>query len=410
MPRADDTIEPFRSAVPDVELAALRARLASTRWPEAETVDDWSQGVPLAVLRDLCRTWAEHYDWRAGERRLNAVPQFRTTVDGLGIHFVHARSPHEGALPLVLTNGWPGSVFEFLRVIEPLTHPEAHGGSARDAFHVVCPTLPGYGFSDKPGQAGWGIERIADAWLTLMQRLGYPRFGAQGSDWGASITTVMARRAPERLTGIHLMPPLVAPDPATFDDLTDAERSALAALEHAASWEDGYSAEQSTKPQTIGYALTDSPAALCAWIAEKYASWADGGLDAIDRDVLLDTVTLYWLTATGASSARLYWQSIREVQNWFSPAPDAASPTAPGLDRPVPVPAPARVSLPAPVSVPTGCSVFPAETIRPSRRWAETMFTDIRWWGEPARGGHFPALEQPELFVTELRGFFRRVR
>jgi pimeloyl-ACP methyl ester carboxylesterase len=380
-----EPITPFRSAVPQAHLDGLRERLHATRWPEAATVDDWSQGIPLDVVQELCRRWADDYDWRAAERRLNVVPQFRTEIDGLGLHFLHARSPHEHARPLLLTHGWPGSVLEFMKVVGPLTDPTAYGGDARDAFHVVCPSLPGYGFSDRPERSGWGIERIARAWITLMNRLGYPRYGAQGSDWGTSVTTLMAQFTPEELIGIHLTPPLAAPDPATFGELTAAERSAMAALEHAREWEDGYSHEHATKPQTIGYALTDSPAALCAWIAEKYASWSDGGLDAFGRDDLLDTLSLYWFTETGASSVRLYWESIRTVQGWFT---EGTSDT---------------------VTVPTGCSVFPGETIRPSRRWAEKRFTDIRWWGEPPQGGHFAALEQPGLFVDELRGFFRLV-
>ncbi len=382
-----ELVTPFLSTAPEHQLEDLRDRLRRTRWPEAQTVPDWSQGVPLDVLRELCHDWSERYDWRVGEGRLNAVPQFRTEIDGLGIHLLHVRSPHDDALPLVLTHGWPGSVLELLDVIGPLTDPTAYGGASSDAFHVVCPSLPGYGFSDKPDRPGWDVDRIARAWVELMERLGYRRYAAGGGDWGTSITTVLAQLVPERLVGIHLVPPLAAPDPATFDALTAAERSALASLEHARDREDGYSAEHATKPQTIGYALVDSPVALGAWIAEKFATWSDGdGLTGVPRDRLLDTLTLYWLTGTGASSARLYWESIRQVQGWFS------RPTADTVD------------------VPTGCSIFPAETIRPSRRWAARRFTDIRWWGEPPRGGHFPALEQPDLFVDEVRGFFRLVR
>ncbi|WP_030454042.1 epoxide hydrolase family protein [Herbidospora cretacea] len=382
-------VTPFRLEVPEAELHDLRDRLARTRWPGKETVDDWSQGVPLAYLRELCRYWAEQYDWRATERRLNALPQFRTTLDGLGIHFVHVRSPHEDALPLVLTHGWPGSIVEFLKVIGPLTDPPAHGGDAADAFHVVCPSLPGYGFSDKPTGTGWGVERIAAAWVRLMARLGYDRYGAQGGDWGTSITASIGQQDPEHVAGIHLMPPLAAPDPATMDDLTDAERAALAALERAGEWEDGYSLEQSTRPQTIGYGLVDSPALLCAWIVEKVRSWTDCDghpENAISRDELLDNLMLYWLPGTGASAAQLYWESFKQVQRRFA-----------GETTDV-------------VTVPAGCSIFPKENPRPSRRWAAKRFTDIRHWNELDRGGHFAAFEQPESFVDEVRTFFRLVR
>ncbi|MBN6034753.1 epoxide hydrolase family protein [Amycolatopsis sp. 195334CR] len=375
---------PYRLDIPEAELLDLRDRLQRTRWPEAETVDDWSQGVPLAYLRELCEYWATGYDWRRVEARLNALPQFKTDIDGLGIHFLHVRSPHPDAVPLVLTSGWPGSIVEFLKVIEPLTDPP----DPADAFHVVCPSIPGFGFSDKPAAPGWGIERIAGAWLRLMTELGYERFGAQGSDWGTSITTVMAQQAPERLIGIHLMPPLAAPDPATFDDLTEAERQSIEALKHAAEWEDGYSAEQSTKPQTIGYSLVDSPVGLCAWIVEKFRAWTDSGgnpENVLTRDEILDSVMFYWLPGTGASSARLYWESIRKVQAWFTEATADV------------------------VEVPTGCTLFPKETPRPSRRWAAKRYPNIVHWHEPDRGGHFAAFEQPALFVEEVRTFFRKL-
>jgi pimeloyl-ACP methyl ester carboxylesterase len=382
-------VTPFRIDVPDADLDDLRERLRRTRWPEKEPVGDWSQGVPLAYLRELCRYWADDYDWRATEARLNGLPQFRTEIDGLGIHLLHVRSPHPGAVPLVITHGWPGSVVEFLDVIGPLTDPPAHGGAAADAFHVVCPSLPGYGFSDKPARPGWGVERIAAAWARLMRRLGYDRYGAQGGDWGTSISASLAQQDPDHVIGIHLTPPLAPADPATLDDLTERERAALASLEHSAEWDSGYSREHATRPQTIGYALVDSPAALCAWVVEKFWSWADhdGDLEhALTRDQLLDNLMLYWLPRTGASSARLYWESIRQVNEWIS---------GPLADT---------------VTVPTGCSIFPRELQRPSRRWAGRRFTDIRHWNELERGGHFAAFEQPALFVDEVRAFFRRVR
>jgi epoxide hydrolase len=384
-----DAITEFRIDTPEADLRDLRERLSRTRWPESEAVDDWSQGVPLAYTRELCRYWAREYDWRATEARLNSLPQFRTEIDGLGIHLLHIRSPHADALPLVLTHGWPGSIVEFLKVVGPLTDPTAHGGDAADAFHVVCPSLPGYGFSDKPTEPGWNVQRIAAAWIRLMARLGYDRYGAQGGDWGTSISTSIGQRDASHVAGIHLTPPLAPPDPATLDDLTDRERAALASFEHSREWDSGYSQEQATRPQTVGYGLVDSPAALCAWIIEKFWAWTDCDghpENALTRDELLDNLMLYWLPAAGASSARLYWESIRQVNEWIA---------GPVADT---------------VAVPTGCSIFPKELQRPSRRWAEKRFSDIRYWNEPDRGGHFAAFEQPELFVNEVRSFFRLVR
>jgi epoxide hydrolase len=372
-------VVPFWIDVADAELGDLRRRLRETRWPERETVADWSQGVPLVYLRELCEYWADGYDWRATEARLNALPQFRTEIDGLAVHFLHVRSSDPDALPLILTHGWPGSVVEFLKVIGPLS----------GEFHVVCPSLPGYGFSGKPDRTGWGIERIARAWAVLMERLGYSRYGAVGSDWGTSVSTLLGLYDRAHVVGVHLIPPLAGPDPDTFEDLTDGERAALASLEYSAEWDSGYSKEHSTRPQTIGYALVDSPAALAAWIVEKFWAWTDhdGPLDdVLSRDEVLDNLMLYWLPGTGASAARLYWESIRQVNGWIAGT---------------------EVST---VDVPVGCSVFPRELQRPSRRWAARRFTDIRYWNEPARGGHFAAFEQPELFAEEVRSFFRLVR
>ncbi|MBV9449427.1 MAG: epoxide hydrolase [Streptosporangiaceae bacterium] len=369
---------PFRIGVPADELSDLRDRLRRTRWPEPEPVGDWSQGVPLSYLRDLCAYWADGYDWRVTEARLNALPQFRTEIDGVPIHFIHVRSPRRFALPLIITHGWPGSVVEFLKVLGPLS-------AGADAFDVVCPSLPGYGFSGKPDRTGWGVEQIARAWAQLMARLGYPRYGAVGSDWGTSISASIGQQDASHVVGVHLIPPLAGPDPDKLDDLTPAEQASLAKLRHFAEWESGYSTEHATKPQTIGYGLVDSPALLCAWIVEKFRSWTDPG-SALTRDDMLDNVMMYWLPGTGASSARLYWESIRQVNAWLSGEREDT------------------------VDVPVGCSVFPYELQRPSRRWAERRFTDIRYWNEPPAGGHFAALEQPELFVNELRSFFRLVR
>jgi pimeloyl-ACP methyl ester carboxylesterase len=375
-------VQPFRIEIDEERLSDLRQRLHRTRWPEAETVDDWSQGIPLAYVQDLCRYWADEYDWRRCEDRLNGFPQFRTEIDGLGIHLMHVRSPHPGALPLLITHGWPGSVVEFHKVIQPLVDPTAHGGDAADAFHVVCPSLPGYGFSDKPARQGWGVERIARAWAQLMARLDYDRYGAQGGDWGATVTTSIGQQDAEHLAGIHITMPSVGPDKATLGELTPREEAALAGLAQYREWDSGYSKQQATRPQTLGYALVDSPAGQCAWIVEKFWAWTDCDghpENVLTRDELLDNVMLYWLTASGASSARLYWESFTRTNR-------------------------------DPVDVPTGCSIFPKEIFRPSRRWVERRFTDLRYWNELDRGGHFAALEQPASFVDEVRSFFRQVR
>jgi epoxide hydrolase len=290
--RVSDDIIPFLIDVPEAELEDLRQRLRRTRWPEAATVGDWSQGIPLDYARELCRYWLEDYDWRSSEARLNGWPQFRTEIDGLDIHFLHVRSPREDALPLVITHGWPGSIVEFGKVIGPLTDPAAYGGDAADAFHLVCPSLPGYGFSGKPSRPGWGTEHTGDAWDQLMIRLGYPRYAAQGGDWGAQVTTAIGARHPDHVAGIHLNMPVVPPDPATMDDLTEREKAAIATMDYYRKWDSGYSKQQSTRPQTIGYSLLDSPAGLCAWIIEKFWSWTDchrphQGRDARQRHAVL---------------------------------------------------------------------------------------------------------------------------
>jgi len=379
-----EQITPFQIDIPETDLEDLRRRLRQTRWPEAETVDDWSQGVPLAYVRRLCDYWLDSYDWRACEASLNRFPQFRTQIDGVDIHFLHVPSSQPGALPLVMTHGWPGSVVEFRKVIGPLTDPVAHGGDAADAFHLVCPSLPGYGFSGKPAEPGWGVARIADAWNELMTRLGYGRYGAQGGDWGSGVTAALGLRHADHVTGIHLNMVTVRPDPDTMDDLTEREQAALAAFQHYWDVDSGYSKEQSTRPQTVGYGLVDSPAGLCAWILEKFWSWTDCDGDpanVLTRDEMLDNIMLYWLPGTGASSARLYWESFGKGQ--------AGTGT---------------------IGVPVGCSVFPKEIFRASRRWAEKGYPDLRYWGEPPRGGHFAAFEQPELFVQEVRAAFRAFR
>ncbi|HEV3361044.1 MAG TPA: epoxide hydrolase [Pseudonocardiaceae bacterium] len=376
-------IAPFLVSIPETVIADTRDRLSRTRWPETETVDDWSQGTPLAYVRELCRYWLAEYDWPAAQERLNRFSQFTTEIDGLRIHFLHVRSANPDAVPLLITHGWPGSVREFHKVIGPLTDPVAFGGNAADAFHVVCPSLPGYGFSEKPTRTGWGTERIADAWHELMGRLGYPRYGAQGGDWGARITMTLARRQPDDLIGIHLnMVPF--PVPENTDDLTDRERSALTRLARHRATGSAYAAVHATRPQSIGYGLTDSPAALAAWLTDKFEAWSDCDGDpgtAFTNDELIDNLLLYWLPATGASAARLYWESFA---------------SATGDEPPVPVP--------------VGCSVFPADYYQPSRRLAQPQFPDLRHWHELDKGGHFPALEQPAAFVEEIRSAFRLFR
>jgi epoxide hydrolase len=385
-----EEMTPFHVRVPDEQLEDLRRRLGDARWPEPAPVADWSQGVPLGWLRDLCAYWRNDYDWRRCEDRLNALPQLTTEVDGLCIHLIHVRSPHPEATPLVLTHGWPGSVVEFLDVIGPLVDPASHGGDAADAFHVVCPSLPGYGFSARPAETGWGSVRIADAWAVLMSRLGYDRFAAQGGDWGASVTTALAGRHPDRVLGIHLNFAPMAPDPATLDSLTEFEQRSLGDLAEFAEWGSGYALEHATRPQTVGYGLVDSPVGLCAWITEKFWAWTDHDGDptsALSRDQMLDDVTVYWLTATAASSARLYWEN-----GWTRPSGGSRA-----FEQP-------------PLSAPTGISIFPREIVRPSRRWAEKRFTDLRFYEQLERGGHFAAYEQPDLFVDQVRRAFRTMR
>jgi epoxide hydrolase len=386
--RGNTEIRPHAIDVPETALADLRERLARTRWPDRETVDDWSQGIPLSYVQELCRYWAEHYDWRRWEAALNRWGSFRVVLDGdgpeaLGIHFLHARAANPDAFPLVLTHGWPGSIVEFSKVIGPLTDPAAHGGDPADAFDVVCPTLPGYGFSDKPARTGWGLQRIARAWAQLMAGLGYDRYGAQGGDWGAAVTTVIGADDTDHCVGIHLNMAVAPPGPDDMADLTEAERGALDAMGHYDRWESGYMKEQSTRPQTVGYGLADSPVGQAAWIVEKFWGWTDCDghpENVLTKDELLDNVMMYWLPAAGASSARLYWEAVT---------------TMGGL---------------APVAVPTGISVFPRELFRVSRRWAERRFTDIRFFSEPDKGGHFAAFEQPQRFVEDVRSFFRQVR
>jgi pimeloyl-ACP methyl ester carboxylesterase len=381
-----DSLRPFTIDIPVSALRDLTARLNNTRWPDTETVDDWSQGVPLAYVRELAAYWERDYDWRSRERQLNRWPQFVTDIDGLDVHFIHARSPHEDALPLIISHGWPGSVVEFHKVIEPLVDPTAHGGAATDAFHVVAPSLPGFGFSGKPARTGTGVETIGRMWGKLMARLGYERYVAQGGDWGAMITQSIGLTETSHCAGIHINMPIVAPDPATMDDLQAEEQAALDAMAFYDQWDSGYSKQQSTRPQTLAYGLADSPVGQLAWIIEKFYAWTDCEQEgtrhpehALSRDELLDNVMFYWLNNAAASSARLYWESFR----------------SPNLE---------------PIAMPVACSIFPREIFRCSRRWAEQRFSKLVYWNELDRGGHFAALEQPALFVEELRNGLRPMR
>jgi epoxide hydrolase len=378
-------IRPFRIAVAETELEDLRRRLLATRWPEPETVDDWSQGVPRAYLKEVVDYWARCYDWRTREARLNRFSQFKTRLGDLDIHFIHVRSANEQALPLLITHGWPGSIVEFHKIIEPLTNPRAHGGDESDAFHVVCPSLPGYGFSDKPAARGCGVERIAQLWDELMERLGYERYVAQGGDWGAAVTTQIGMQNRGRCRGIHLNMPLASPPPEAAKNPTPVEAKALALMKRYGETESGYAIVQSTRPQTLGYGLADSPAGQAGWILEKFWSWTDCSghpENVLTRDELLDNIMLYWLPANGASSARLYWESFRKSF--------AANPVL--------------------VPLPTGCSLFAKELSQPPREWVERRYANVIYWNELPKGGHFAAFEQPELFVEEVRSCFRLIR
>jgi pimeloyl-ACP methyl ester carboxylesterase len=370
-------VAPFTVDIADEQIDDLQQRLRNTRFPEPETVDDWSQGIPLSYVQELSTYWADTYDWRAREQGLNRFPQFTTQLDDLNIHFIHARSPHDNALPLLMTHGWPGSVVEFMKVIEPLTNP----ADPADAFHVVCPSLPGYGWSDKPTTTGWGVPHIASAWSQLMARLGYDRYVAQGGDWGSMVTLTIGAVDAAHCAAVHTNMIIAPPSHDMLSDLTEREQQALTDYGVHDQWGTGYSKQQSTRPQTLGYGLVDSPAAQAAWIVEKFWQWTDNNghpEDVLTRDELLDNVMLYWLPGNGASSARLYWESFN-ARDWPK------------------------------VAVPTCVSVFPKEIFRASRRFAEPHY-DIAYWNELDRGGHFAAFEQPELFVNELREAFRQFR
>lgn len=374
-------ITPFTIKIFEDQITDLRNRINNTRWVEEECVNDWSQGIPLTYVREVADYWANQYDWRKSERYLNTFDHYQTNINDLDIHFIHQKSPHQNAYPLVITHGWPGSIIEFHKVIQPLVNPTKHGGKAEDAFHVICPSLPGYGFSGKPTVSGWGVEKIAQTWDQLMVRLGYGNYGAQGGDWGAAVTTQIGRNV-GHCDGIHINMPIGRPTPESLQDPTDEEKSALEGLTYYQEWDSGYSKQQSTRPQTLGYGLVDSPVGQMAWIIEKFWSWMDCDghpENTLTRDELLDNVMLYWLTASGASSARLYWESFGSFG---------------GGDK---------------VEIPTGVASFPKEIIRSPRRWCEQSYNITHWTTMP-KGGHFGAFEQPELFVNDLRTFFKTIR
>jgi pimeloyl-ACP methyl ester carboxylesterase len=390
-------IRPFDVDVPEEDLDDLDRRIAATRWPSKELVDDRSQGVQLATIQELASYWTSDYDWRKCEARLNALPQFTTEIDGVEIYFIHVRSPHEDAMPLIMTHGWPGSVIELLETVGPLTDPTAHGGTPEDAFHLVLPALPGYGFSGEPTELGWESGRIARAWAELMDRLGYTRYVAQGGDVGADVTDAMGRQGPEGLLGIHVS--LLAPALGLKDKLpaeSEQERAALDAVNTFSTEGFGYFLEQSTRPQTIGYAALDSPVALAAWMldhdTDSYDKISRAFVDGepvgnLTRESVVDNITLYWLTGTGASAARWYWE--------FGQVLAAAG---------------ASGQAPPPVSVPVGFTTFPGEIWAAPRSWVEAVYPDLTYFNEVGNGGHFAAWEEPKLFSEELRAAFSSVR
>jgi epoxide hydrolase len=369
------TVEPFLPIFDQADIDDLKARLKLTRLPESETVGDWDQGIPLEYVHDLLIYWQTGYDWNRCTDILKPYPQFRAEIDGLSIHFLHVKSPRADAKPLIMTHGWPGSVLEFVDVIKPLTEPD---DPAQPAFHLVIPSLPGFAFSGKPVETGWSVDKTADAWDQLMRALGYDRYFAQGGDWGAAVTMAIGMQNKGACTGIHVNMPTARPPSEMLASPTAYEAESLARLDWYRVKDNGYAIIQATRPQTIGYGLTDSPVGQMAWIVEKFHGWSDcdGHPENIfSKDQMLDTVMLYWMTASAASSARLYWHSFLNQK----------------MDT---------------ISVPTGCSIFPKELFRLSRRWAETRFTDIRYWNQLDKGGHFAAMEQPMLFIAELRNCF----
>jgi pimeloyl-ACP methyl ester carboxylesterase len=396
-PNDDKLIRPFRVHVADEAIADLRRRIAATRWPPRETVNDRSQGAQLAKIQPLVRYWGIEYDWRKVEAQLNALPQFMTRIDGLDIHFIHVRSRHPNALPMIVTHGWPGSVLELVKVIGPLTDPTAHGGRPEDAFDLILPSMPGFGFSGKPQDTGWGPDRMGRAWAELMRRVGYKRYVAQGGDWGSIVSHVMARQAPPGLLGIHVNMPVCVPaeivkalkcgDPPPAG-LSPKEKDAYLSLANLYEKGSGYSIMMATRPQTVGYALEDSPAGLAAWIYDKFADWTYSRGEperSLTRDEMLDDISLYWFTNTATSSARLYWENKYNIQS------------ADSLKT-------------AEISLPVAVTVFPGEVYRAPKSWTQRAYRNLIYFNEVDKGGHFAAWEQPGLFTTELRAAFRPLR
>lgn len=368
----------FSIEIPDSTLSDLATRLDRTRWPDRELVSDWTQGVPLNYIRDVCAYWQHTYDWRKTEARLNSFDNYLVTIDGLDIHFLTKKSLSPDSRPLLITHGWPGSIIEFIDLVDLLARPQHEGD---EAFNVVVPSLPGFGFSGKPRSVGWGIDKIADTWVELMQSLDYDKFLVQGGDWGAAVSGSIAANHPEKCLGIHTNMPSVGPQRDTMNSLTEQEEEALRGSRFYQEWDSGYSKQQSTRPQTLGYGLVDSPAAQAAWILEKFYQWTDcdGHPEhAIARDALLDNIMLYWLSGSGTSSARIYWESFGR-----------------GTRKDI--------------LVPSGCSIFPKEIFKPSRRWVEAVYKDLRYYNVLDRGGHFAAFENPELFAGELRSCFSKM-
>lgn len=385
LPPEGDAVVPFRVSIPQADVDDLKSRIAATRWPGRQTVNDWGQGVPLERAKALVEAWRDSYDWRAFEARLNAFPQFRTRIDGLGFHFIHVKSRHSNALPVIMTHGWPGSIIEFLDVISPLTDPTAYGGRAEDAFDVVIPSLPGFGFSDQPAEVGWDILRTANAWAVLMDRLGYKRWVAQGGDLGAAVTTVLAKIRPPGLVAAHVNWPLVVPETLQVNP-SAKEQAAFDARQHYFDNYGGYFKEQSIRPQTLGYGLADTPAGQAAWLYDFLHQLPEhrGDEDTLPVRAMLDDISLYWFTNSSASSARYYWENFR-------------IPAGPAFNA-------------GTVDLPMAASIFPGEIYVPPKAWAEALWSKLYYWNEVDRGGHFAAWEQPDLFVAELRKAFQSIR
>ncbi len=378
-------IKPFKIKISDEELEDLNKRLAATRWPEKETVKDWSQGVPLSYIKEICDYWVNEYDWKSREEYYNTFTQFITDVDGIDIHFIHIKSPHKEAKPLIISHGWPGSIVEFHKIINPLIDPVSHGGKAEDAFHIVCPTLPGYGFSGKPSQPGTGVEKIAELWDLLMNKIGYNKYFAQGGDWGSAITIAIGKQNRGSCKGIHVNMPFAPPTKEAIENPSDRDKLAFEGLNYYQEWGSGYSKQQSTRPQTLGYGLADSPIGQASWIIEKFYEWTDCDghpENILNKEELLDNIMFYWLTKSASSSARLYWESFGS----FGGNPEEK------------------------LLIPVGCSIFPKEISRTPRSWAEQVYSNIVYWNELEKGGHFAAFEQPELFINEIRSCFRLIR